>query len=150
MSSSGNAPVVGHAEQVIAAAPELVWSILADFAGWPRWNRSVTRMAFTGPLAVGTTFRWTGGGSRITSTIEEVVPHERLAWSGRTLGIRAYHSWELVAEPDGTRVVTEESFHGPLARLMPGYLGKVLVKALQEGLEALKSESERLQARPSP
>lgn len=142
------APVVAEAGISIAAPLETVWSILVDLESWPRWNRSVTRMRLNGPLQVGTTFDWTGGGSKIASRIEEVDAPLRIVWSGRTLGIRALHVWTFAAEGTGTRVVTVESFAGGLVRLFPGLFRKLLDKALREGLEALKVEAEIRAAGP--
>ena len=139
---SGSAPVVEHADVVVNAPVETVWAVLSDFPNWPTWNRSVTRMEFAGPVAVGTTFRWVGGGTRITSRIEEVEPCRRLVWSGRTLGIRALHVWTFEERPDGTRVFTAESFEGLLAKVFSGLMRKTLSRALAEGLVALKAEAE--------
>ena len=46
-----------------------------------------------GPLAPGTEFRWKSGGSSIVSILQEIEPKRRIAWTGRTLGIRAVHVW---------------------------------------------------------
>ncbi len=43
----------------------------------------------------------------------------------------------------GTRVFTEESWAGPLARLLPTAMRKTVRKALDDGLPALKAEAER-------
>lgn len=139
---SRTAPVIESATVEVSAPAEIVWAVLTDFERWPRWNPSVTRMEFSGSLDVGTTFRWVGGGARISSRIEEVEPSRRVVWSGRTLGIAAVHAWSLTPCADGTRVFTEESFAGFLPRVLPGMMRRMLGKALQEGLVALKAEAE--------
>lgn len=139
------APVVGHAEAVIGAPVELVWDVLSDLGGWPKWNPSVSRMNVRGRMDVGTTFEWVGGGSKITSRLEEIDRPSRIAWSGRTMGIRAVHVWEFSAVPGGTFVKTGESFDGLPARLLPGPLRKMLDKALRDGMDALKIEAESRQ-----
>jgi len=58
------------------------------------------------------------------------------------LGIRAMHVWELRGEDGGTRVRTEESFEGLVAKLFRGYARKVLAKALDQGISSLKSKAE--------
>ena len=137
-----SAPVVERAEIEVRAPVETVWRIISDFSNWPSWNKGVTRMEFPGPLAVGSVFEWVGGGAKIKSKIEEVEELRRLAWSGRTLGIRAYHVWVFTPEGNTTRVLTEESFDGLVAKLFSGYLRKSLSRALHDGLAALKLESE--------
>ena len=41
-----------------------------------------------------------------------------------------------------THVATEESWSGPVARLLPGLMSKTVRKALGDGLPALKAEAE--------
>jgi hypothetical protein len=59
------------------------------------------------------------------------------------MSIKAMHHWRLEPHDCGTRVETEESFSGLLARLFRGQLQKSLDKSLDEGLEHLKREAER-------
>jgi len=134
-----SAPVIAQAEAVIAAPAPDVWAVLTDFGSWTRWQPEVTRMDFPGPLAPGTVFTWAGGGARITSRLEEVDEGRRIVWTGRaSLGLRAVHAWTLASVPTGTRVFTEESFEGILARLLRGKLRKTLA----EGMAALGAEVE--------
>jgi len=138
-----DAPVREAAERVINAPRGVVWSVLTDLEGWPGWNPDVTRMEVDGPLEPGTVFRWTGGGSKIVSRLEEVVPERRIAWTGRTMGIRAVHVWTLEPEGEGVRVSTRESFEGPVASVLRWALRGMLAKSLASGLEALDAECRR-------
>jgi len=142
MDVNRKAPAAGKAEAVIRAPIEIVWGVLSGLEQWPSWNKSVSKVRVSGPVEAGTTFAWQAGRSRIVSRLEEVAPPNRIAWSGRMLGIRAIHVWELRGEDGGTRVRTEESFEGPVAWLFRGYARKVLAKALDQGLSSLKSEAE--------
>jgi len=137
-----SAPVVGNAEIVINAPVDLVWEVLSDFEGWPKWNKSVSKIRLGGPLEVGTSFNWVGGGSKIASRLEEIDKPNRLAWSGKTLGIKAVHVWKFRVSEKGTLVHTEESFDGLIVRIFPGVMRKMLNKALDEGVRALKAEAE--------
>lgn len=65
-----------------------------------------------------------------------------VAWRGRTLGITALHIWRIENQRDGTRVFTEESWTGPLARVLRSSMTKTVRKALDDGLPALKREAE--------
>jgi uncharacterized protein YndB with AHSA1/START domain len=127
----------------IDAPPEVVWDVLTDFGRWPEWNPDVKSMSFDGPLAAGSEFRWKAGPGTIVSTLEQVEPPRFVRWRGRTLSIKAIHEWWLEVRDDGTRVETEESYSGTLARLLHGTLQKTLDKALDDGLRHLKHEAER-------
>lgn len=137
------APVQASARTRIAAPPELVWSVLADIAAWPQWNRDVARAQLRGALAAGTRFDWKAGGLPIRSVLLAVERPGTLAWSGTTLGIKAVHVSRFVGEGEGTEAVTEESFDGLLPRLFRGPMNRTLEKSISSGLEALKEECER-------
>jgi carbon monoxide dehydrogenase subunit G len=137
------APVVGRSEIEVAAAPEAVGEVLTSFERWPSWLRDVKSMSVEGPIAAGTVFRWKAGPGTITSTIQRVERPRVIAWTGRTLGIKAIHFWHLEARDGATFVRTEESYEGLTARLLRGSLQKTLDRALDDGLEDLKAEVER-------
>jgi hypothetical protein len=137
------APAVGASEIEIAAALEAVWEVLAAFERWPSWNQDVRTMSVRGPVAEGLVFRWKAGPGTITSTVRVVEPPRRLAWTGKTLGIKAIHFWHLEPRDGRTFVRTEESYEGIVARLLRGSLQKTLDSALADGLRYLKAEVER-------
>ena len=57
----------------IEAAPECIWALFADVAGWPTWNAGVTRMELDGPFATGSAFiMWLPGGQTIRSVLTAV------------------------------------------------------------------------------
>jgi uncharacterized protein YndB with AHSA1/START domain len=137
------APVSSSRSIDVEAPPETVWSVLTGIADWPQWNPDVKSMSFDGPLEPGSTFRWKAGPATIVSTLEEVDPPGRVRWRGRTLSIDALHEYRLEPRDGGTHVETEETYSGLLARLMHGSLQKTLDRALEQGLQHLKAESER-------
>jgi hypothetical protein len=137
------APVVGTSEIAIAADPEVVWNVLTAFEGWPGWNSDVKSMSMHGPVARGSTFRWKAGPGTITSTIERVEPPRLIAWTGKTLGLRAIHFYWLEPRDGKTFVRTQESYEGLVARLLRAPLKKTLDRALANGLRSLKAEAER-------
>jgi len=59
------------------------------------------------------------------------------------MGIKAVHVWELSPAGDLTKVRTEESFQGLIVRLFAKRMNSELVKALRQGVEALKIEAEK-------
>lgn len=143
MDADRNAPVCESGEVHIDARPEVVWATLTDVGSWPEWMPGVKAVHLDGPLGVGSTFEWKAGPSTIRSEVLEHEPPRSLAWKGRTLGITAVHVWRLDGEESTTRVFTEESWGGPLARALPGPMAKTVRKALDDALPALKGEAER-------
>jgi uncharacterized protein YndB with AHSA1/START domain len=137
------APVVGASEIEIGASPEAVWDVLTSFERWPSWNPDVKSMSVEGPVEPGTVFRWKAGPGTVESTIQRVEPPRLIAWTGKTLGIKAIHFWHLEPRNGGTFVRTEESYEGLVTRLFRGPLQKTLDRALADGLQHLKTEVER-------
>jgi hypothetical protein len=103
----------------------------------------VTRMEVDEPLRVGTRFTWKAGPGLIRSEVVECERPRRVGWQGRTLGITAVHVWHLDANGDSTRVWTEESWSGPLARVLRGTMRKTVRGALDRALPALRDEAVR-------
>jgi hypothetical protein len=66
-----------------------------------------------------------------------------IAWTGKTLGIKAIHFWHFEPRNGLTFVRTEESYDGLLAGILRRSLQKTLDRALAEGLGFLKNEVER-------
>ena len=100
-------------------------------------------VSIDGPVAEGATFRWKAGPGTITSRVEHVDRPRLVAWSGRTLGIRAIHVWRLEARNGKTLARTEESYDGLVARVLRRSLQKTLDTALTDGARYLKAEAEK-------
>jgi uncharacterized protein YndB with AHSA1/START domain len=141
------APAIGVAEALVKAPIEMVWSILTNFKSWPSWNKNVSKIQLQGDVKIGTSFVWVAGGSKIVSRLEEVDAPNRLAWSGKTLGIRALHVWIFEKKDEGTHVHTEESLDGFIVRLFTGIMKKILTTRLNQSVMALKTEAESRHSR---
>jgi hypothetical protein len=109
---NARAPVVGASEIEMSASPEAVWEVLTAFERWPSWNPDVKSMTVKGPVVAGSVFRWKAGPGTIESTIQRVEPPRLIAWTGKTLGIKAIHFWHLEPRDGKTFVRTEESYEG--------------------------------------
>jgi len=143
MEANYSAPVVASDQIDIDADPATVWGVISSIDTWPSWNPAIKTASLNGPLAEGTTFRWKAGPGTVTSTLRQVTPPQVLAWTGRTLGIKAVHVYRLEPREGGTVVYTAESWEGLTARLMRRSMQRQLENALRPGLERLKEESER-------
>src|ERR1700738_2996292 len=132
MDADSQAPVFEKAEKVIEAPPEVVWDTLTDFRSWPRWMPGVRSVEIGETAEVGTRFKWKAGPGAIKSQVIEWEPPSAVAWKGRTLSIDAVHAWRIEGDGQGSRVVTEESWSGLLARLLRGPMRKTVRKALDD------------------
>ena len=137
------APVIARTEIEIDAERQAVWDVLTDLASWPEWKPDVRSLSLRGPLEPGSTFVWKAGPGRIHSRLEQVDPPRKIAWSGRTLGLKAVDVFTLEARPGGTLVVEEESWSGLPARLLPSRMRATLQTSIERGLRQLKDEVER-------
>jgi hypothetical protein len=137
------APVVSSVELEIEAPVDAVWDVLVAIDAWPEWNPDVKSASIEGPAAVGTSFRWKAGPSTIRSTIVSAERPRLIAWTGKTLGIRAIHVWRLEPRNGRTLVRTEESYEGLVSRILRRSLQKTLDKALADGVANLKAEAEK-------
>jgi hypothetical protein len=90
-----------------------------------------------------------GRPGTIKSTIQQVDPPSRIAWTGTTFGIKAVHVYVLEPRGAKTLVRTTETYDGLVARLFRKQLRKTLDRALVEGLQHLKAELERRPSEPT-
>jgi uncharacterized protein YndB with AHSA1/START domain len=142
MEINRQAPLSTHKEVLIQAPPEVVWNIQTNINAWSQWQPTISAAKLEKEPAVGSTFTWKTGGITITSTIREVEPQRRIAWTGKGLGTEARHIWILKPEATGTRVITEESMEGWLVQIMKLFMPKFLDDSLDTWLLNLKRKAE--------
>ncbi len=142
MEINTGAPVVVHKEILIKATPAAVWKVHTNITAWKHWQPDVSESKLQGALAVGAVFNWKSRGSKITSTIEELEPEQRIVWTGKVGGAHAIHVWTLEANGVGTILKTEESLEGFVVGLMKGGVRKKLENTLEGWLIDLKTEVE--------
>lgn len=142
MEINQKAPVLAKAEILIDAPAEKVWAVLTDLRNWPSWNPEVSEVSMYGEFEPETDFRWKASGVTILSRLQEIKPHNRILWTGKSPGIRATHLWCFDESGAMTRVRTEECLEGLLARLLAGPLNRMIAESLEKGLISLKRECE--------
>jgi hypothetical protein len=137
------APAIASGEAFIDADPNTVFSVISAIGAWPSWNPDVKSAELDGPVEPGTVFRWKAGPSPLSSTLQVVDPPHEIAWTGRTMGIKAIHVFRFEAHDDGTLARSEESWQGLLPSLLKRWSRRTLEKGIDDVLSHLKTESER-------
>ena len=137
-----NALVISRAEINIAAPPDRVWEVFTNISAWPDWHDGIESATLDDPLAVGASFQWHTWGLDVTSMIGELIPHQRLVWSGLVRGIMAIHAWQFTAVDGGTLVQTEESWDGASVRPQADAFRQTLEESLHAWLLSLREAAE--------
>jgi hypothetical protein len=136
-----------HNQIFIKATAQVIWSNLVDAKVWPSWYSNSADVQITGAdndrLGPKSQFTWKTLGFPISSQVNEFVPNTRLAWFGDGTGIRAYHAWLIIQQPNGCEVVTEETQNGPSAIAFNVNQPTAMYDAHDWWLNALKVRSER-------
>lgn len=129
----------------IQATAEVVWSLLTDAQGFPRWNSTIT--GIDGQIREGERLRLHVPGTSRTFTprVSGVVPAQRMIWSDGLVPLfKGVRSFELEpCDDDSTDFVMEERFTGIVfaltKRMMPDF--RPIFEAYANDL---KREAERI------
>ena len=139
----------------IAAPPERVMAVIADFPAYPDWNPFMDSIEGTAEVGRRLVVHLAGRGGRGTTfrpTVLVATPPEELRWIGR-LGVGGLfdgvHSFVLTENPDGsTRLTHGERFSGLLVALFKGAAGNshagftAFNEALRRRVEAVAGEDD--------
>lgn len=128
----------------IRASAAIIWSVLTDAQGFPRWNSTVS--SIEGQIREGERLRLRVPGTNrtFTPTVSGVVPNERMTWTGGFAPIfKGVRTFTLRPRNDGsTDFAMEERFSGLLLPLIKGSMpdfGPVFERYASD----LKREAER-------
>lgn len=144
-------------EILIAAPPQVVWSILDDLDRYSEWNRTVPTIS--GRTTVGAfidaEIGFTGMGSHaFRAEILRVVPGRELRWMSRVLTepvSTAEHFFVLEPTADGgTRFVHGETFAGPMVEMIWPMMDTVARADYEAMNRDLKHRAEAALASPAP
>ena len=138
-------------ESIFINAPiNKVWQTFTDLTCWLRWN-SVLKNVTTEQAYIkkGKTFScaiWLFlFPVYFEFFIEEVIPNDRIVWSGSKYGIFARHEFIFQASEKGVRVTSKETFQGitieNISFIFPSWRIRGMTKSL---LGDLKKASETL------
>lgn len=144
MTIDQSAPVITRDQQLIEASLDTVWRVFTNIANWTQWNKDINQASLDGPLTVGSAIHWTTAGMDIVSTIGELVPQQRIVWSGETQSIMGIHHWQFTSVEEGTLVQTKESWTGDPVDKQVDLMQQGLDQSLRKWLESLKRMTENL------
>lgn len=143
--SPTRAPVHVSNELAIDAPAEKIWKALIEAPLWPEWyvnSKNVRLLSGGATLGIGARFQWSTFGARIISEVAEFTPYERIAWTGKSLGIDVYHAWLITSDGRRSSVLTEETQYGLLARTAAALAPTRMWKFHQIWLEALERRAQ--------
>src|SRR3712207_6521883 len=121
----------------IQAAPERVWEVLTDLAGYPEWNPFIVRAL--GVVAPGRRLTLTmqpvgGRAMTLRPRLVVVASGRELRWRG-VLGVPglmdAEHTFLLQPLAHGTRLIQQETFRGVLVPFLAGSLDRNTLPAFR-------------------
>ena len=108
----------------IRASAKIVWSLLTDAKGFPRWNSTVT--GIDGEIREGERLKLhvPGTSRTFTPTVSGVVAERGMIWSDGIAGIfKGVRTFELKARSEtSTDFVMQEHFSGVMFALTKGML----------------------------
>jgi hypothetical protein len=127
-----------------SAAPEEIWRLWADVAGWPEWNSDLERIELVGPFAAGGTVVMTPIGQEpIELRIAEAVEPE-LFVDEAELGeivVRTIHRVQRL-DPDRVRVTYRMQITGLAADRLGPQIGPEISADFPQTLAALAERAD--------
>ncbi|HEX8875904.1 MAG: SRPBCC family protein [Planctomycetota bacterium] len=134
------APVVQARSRTIPAPANQVWERLVAISRWPDWHPLYTQMtAPTHPVQLGTRFRYSNNGTRITGEVVDLVPNSSFGFVGKAWGVTARNQWRLTPiDSQRTEVSVREEMLGLLPWLLRGPFNRGLAEGLERWLESLE------------
>jgi uncharacterized protein YndB with AHSA1/START domain len=128
-----------------SAAPEEIWRLWADVAGWPAWNGDIERIELEGPFEAGSTIRMTPIGQEpIELRLAETVEPERFV-DEADLGeivVRTIHRVQRLGDAHA-RVTYRTQITGPAADTVGPEIGPQISGDFPQTLAALTQRAEQ-------
>ncbi len=102
---------------LINADIKRIWKTFTDLTRWADWNTAATDAASdSGRIEEGEKFTFCLRVFTVPIVlepeVEEVVPHEKVVWSGAMSGISSRHEFLFQQVANGVLVTSRESFRG--------------------------------------
>ena len=134
-----------------SAAPEQIWRLWADVAGWPEWNGDIEQIELVGAFAAGGTILMTPIGDepvelRITAAVEPELFIDE-ADLGEIV-VRTIHRVERI-DHDRVRVMYRMEITGPSADTLGPQIGPEISADFPQVLAGLLARAETGQRGPA-
>ena len=129
----------------VAAAPENVWSVMADVEAWPRWTASMTsvQLKTAGPLRLGSVAKVRQPRlAPTTFIVSEYDEGRSFAWSTGNRWLATVGDHRVEAAGQGSRVTLTLRQEGPLAGLVGAIYKGLIARYIRMEAEGLKRASE--------
>jgi hypothetical protein len=127
-----------------SAAPEQIWRLWADVAGWPEWNGDIERIELIGPFAVESRILMTPiGDEPVELRITEAVEPDRFvdeADMGEIV-VRTVHEVRRI-DPGRVRVTYRMEITGPAADTLGPQIGPEISGDFPQTLAGLVARAE--------
>lgn len=146
-----NDPVVEiRRTRTVAAEPQAIWEVLADFGAISAWADNVDHSCLVSPEArdvgVDTARRVQVGRNTLIERVTEFIPPSTLTYDveGFPRWLRVNNRWTLTPSAGTTTVALVSSINitGPLGRIVERLVARVSTKMLDELLAGLATQLE--------
>ncbi|WP_148571232.1 SRPBCC family protein [Nocardioides caldifontis] len=129
----------------VAAPPEVVWSVLVDVEGWPRWTASMTSVELVtpGPLRLGSVAKVKQPKlPPSTFTVDGFEEGRSFSWSAASPGISSTGDHRIEPTATGSRVTVVLHQSGAMAGFVGLAYAKLIRRYVRMEAEGLKREAE--------
>jgi uncharacterized protein YndB with AHSA1/START domain len=132
----------------INADRKRVWKTFTDLTCWAEWNRTARDIVSrSSTMEQGSRFRFClrpfAIPIHIDPVIDEIVPYDRVVWSGRKYGIASRHEFLFRQQADGVLITSRERLIGlPLVLGGRAFTEKVVRELTVSMLEELREAAE--------
>ena len=133
----------------IAAPPDKVWRILVNIEDWQNWSPIIKRSKGKAEVGEALDITMVGGvdgeGPQYSPVITQLDAPRTLRWRAHMISEFMFTNdkvLELVATPEGSRLVHKEVFTGLLSPLFCGQMEEGVPPMLKVMNEALKKKAE--------
>ena len=137
-----------HIERSISinAAPERVWTVIADVERWPEWTesmKSVERLDGR-ELDVGSKAKLKIRRSPNANiwTVTELTPNRSFTWETNSGGVKGVATHLIEPDGNGSKVTLTVDLSGPVATLFGWFVGAPSRQNVEMEAEGLKRRAE--------
>ena len=136
------APVQASATVDVDAAPDAVWAVVSDVAGWSSVYPELKDLAFKGPLKAGAKVSFKAGPAKIKGAIDEVREPSALSFRGKGMGATSTYVFSIAARNGGSSLTLSQSMGGAAVRPMKAMLQKIAESSAEDWARAIAARAE--------